>query len=280
MKWLETIKTTHEREATAIANNAEATEKANLHMFRLVVLIGLLTFGSLWVLTYLVDQFRAFRFTDIVLVLCFLAVYGFSRLPSMKAPSVLWLYCAFSVYAAVTILSGIFVTQNYVDVMIFVCLFQLPVLTLDRSLRVDLIEVILAAAYLLFVLPHKSPGLASTEVVNVGFFTASALAAGGFLRRTRIANFELERQSVTVHPVISLDATLAVREAVRHGAGLSVLPDFAVADDLKSGALIQVLPRWSLPSGGIHAVFPTARFRPAKVKAFVDLMQEQIRSRA
>ncbi len=196
MKWLETIKTTHEREATAIANNAEATEKANLHMFRLVVLIGLLTFGSLWVLTYLVDQFRAFRFTDIVLVLCFLAVYGFSRLPSMKAPSVLWLYCAFSVYAAVTILSGIFVTQNYVDVMIFVCLFQLPVLTLDRSLRVDLIEVILAAAYLLFVLPHKSPGLASTEVVNVGFFTASALAAGGFLRRTRIANFELERQSV------------------------------------------------------------------------------------
>ena len=40
MKWLETIKTTHEREATAIANNAEATEKANLHMFRLVVLLG------------------------------------------------------------------------------------------------------------------------------------------------------------------------------------------------------------------------------------------------
>ena len=61
---------------------------------------------------------------------------------------------------------------------------------------------------------------------------------------------------------------------------MSVLPDFAVTDDLKSGALIQVLPRWSLPSGGIHAVFPTARFRPAKVKAFVDLMQEQIRSRA
>jgi DNA-binding transcriptional LysR family regulator len=85
---------------------------------------------------------------------------------------------------------------------------------------------------------------------------------------------------VTVHPVISLDATLAVREAVRHGAGLSVLPDFAVADDLKSGTLIQVLPRLVAAIGGIHAVFPTARFRPAKVKAFVDLMREQIRSRA
>lgn len=85
---------------------------------------------------------------------------------------------------------------------------------------------------------------------------------------------ELERQDVAVHPVISLDATLAVREAVRQGAGLSVLPDFAVAEDLESGRLMQVLPKWALPSGGIHAVFPAARFRPAKVRAFVELMQE------
>jgi len=86
---------------------------------------------------------------------------------------------------------------------------------------------------------------------------------------------ELERQRVTVHPAIHLDATLAVREAVRLGAGLSVLPDFAVADDLATGRLIPVLPAWGLPSGGIHAVFPAARFRPGKVRAFVDLMVER-----
>lgn len=90
---------------------------------------------------------------------------------------------------------------------------------------------------------------------------------------------ELGYQSVQVHPVISLDASLAVREAVRHGIGLSVLPDFAVAEDLERGVLIQVLPQWRLPSGGIHAVFPTARFRPAKVRAFVELLQEQIRNK-
>ena len=82
-------------------------------------------------------------------------------------------------------------------------------------------------------------------------------------------------QSVAVHPVISLDATLAVREAVREGAGLSVLPDYAVAEDLDAGRLLRVLAPWSLPSGGIHAVFPAARFRPAKVKAFVDLLMER-----
>ncbi|MBH1965866.1 MAG: LysR family transcriptional regulator [Comamonadaceae bacterium] len=89
---------------------------------------------------------------------------------------------------------------------------------------------------------------------------------------------EVERQSVVVHPVISLDATLAVREAVLHGAGLSVFPEYVVSADLKAGRLIQVLPEWALPSGGIHAVFPTARFRPAKVRAFVELMHQRMSS--
>lgn len=83
---------------------------------------------------------------------------------------------------------------------------------------------------------------------------------------------EIERQAVHVQASIFLDATLAVREAVCQGAGLSVLPDYAVEDDLAAGRLIQVLPQWRLPSGGIHAVFPAARFRPAKVRAFVDLL--------
>ncbi|MCC8671717.1 LysR family transcriptional regulator [Xanthomonas arboricola] len=81
-------------------------------------------------------------------------------------------------------------------------------------------------------------------------------------------------QSVEVQPGIFLDATLAVREAVCQGAGISVLPDYVVADDLAAGRLLHVLPQWQLPSGGIHAVFPATRFRPAKVRAFVDLLLE------
>ena len=85
-----------------------------------------------------------------------------------------------------------------------------------------------------------------------------------------------QRVDVTMQSAVSLDATLAVREAVRQGAGLSVLPDYAVKQDLQEGHLVEVLPRWTLPSGGIHAVFPAARFRPVKVRAFVDLLQEHL----
>ena len=90
---------------------------------------------------------------------------------------------------------------------------------------------------------------------------------------------EIERQEVTVQAAVFLDATLAVRTAVCQGLGLSVLPDYAVEDDLAAGRLIQVLPHWRLPSGGIHAVFPAARFRPAKVRAFVDLLADREQQR-
>lgn len=80
------------------------------------------------------------------------------------------------------------------------------------------------------------------------------------------------QRRVTVQAAIFLDTTLAVRAALLAGAGLSVLPDYAVADDVAAGRLLQVLPQWSLPVGGIHAVFPFARFRPAKVRAFVEVL--------
>jgi DNA-binding transcriptional LysR family regulator len=77
---------------------------------------------------------------------------------------------------------------------------------------------------------------------------------------------------VTLSNRIAVDTTLGVLEAVRLGCGLSILPDFLVAEDLMAGRLTQVLPEWHLRIGGIHAVFPPARFRPTKVACFVDML--------
>jgi DNA-binding transcriptional LysR family regulator len=34
---------------------------------------------------------------------------------------------------------------------------------------------------------------------------------------------------------------------------------------------------WSLPQGGVHAVYPNARYISAKVRAFVDFLREYLR---
>lgn len=77
---------------------------------------------------------------------------------------------------------------------------------------------------------------------------------------------------VFVRATVSTDTTMAVHTCVRAGTGISVLPDFLVHADLAEGRLVHLLPEWSLADGGIYAVFPPSRFRPAKVRAFMAML--------
>jgi DNA-binding transcriptional LysR family regulator len=80
------------------------------------------------------------------------------------------------------------------------------------------------------------------------------------------------RRTVRMRARITVDATPAVHAAVLAGAGFSVLPDYLVAIDVAAGRLVRALPSWKLKSGGIHILLPSARFRPARVSRFVELM--------
>jgi len=82
------------------------------------------------------------------------------------------------------------------------------------------------------------------------------------------------RRAVRMHARIAVNATLAVHAAVLAGAGLSVLPDYAVAADLGAQRLRRVLPEWRLRSGGIYALIPSARFRPPRTSRFLELISQ------
>jgi DNA-binding transcriptional LysR family regulator len=71
---------------------------------------------------------------------------------------------------------------------------------------------------------------------------------------------------------ISMNSTLAVHGGVLAGAGVSVLPDYLVDGDIAAGRLVRLLPAWHLPPGAAHVVFPPGRYRPAPVRAFVDML--------
>jgi DNA-binding transcriptional LysR family regulator len=51
-----------------------------------------------------------------------------------------------------------------------------------------------------------------------------------------------------------------------------VLPDFLVDAPLRDGRLRRVLPEWTLRSGGVHIVYPPARFRLPKVIRFAEML--------
>ena len=84
------------------------------------------------------------------------------------------------------------------------------------------------------------------------------------------------RQAVHFHSRVSANTAHALRSAALAGGGLAILPDFAVADDVRAGRLVRVLPKWSVKSGGVFAVFPATRYRPQKVRVLVDALKSHL----
>jgi DNA-binding transcriptional LysR family regulator len=70
---------------------------------------------------------------------------------------------------------------------------------------------------------------------------------------------------------------LALLQVCRGGAGIALLPEFVVAADVHAGSLCRLLPGWATPEHGVYAVYPTARFVPAKVRTFVDFIAQRLR---
>jgi DNA-binding transcriptional LysR family regulator len=106
--------------------------------------------------------------------------------------------------------------------------------------------------------------------------------ANGALRDPLVWRFirnDFEHRTVRMPLAMSINATPAVLAATLAGGGISVLPDFLALEHVNSGRLVHLLPSWTLPSGGIHAVYPAARFRPPKVTEFVSMLLEENKRR-
>jgi DNA-binding transcriptional LysR family regulator len=53
-------------------------------------------------------------------------------------------------------------------------------------------------------------------------------------------------------------------------AGVALVPDYLVADDLTAGRLIRLLPEYTTQATPIYAVYPHSRYLSAKTRTFID----------
>jgi len=67
------------------------------------------------------------------------------------------------------------------------------------------------------------------------------------------------------------DAAIAHQWA-RAGVGLVYKSELDVEQDLRTGALVRLLPQWKGEHRPLNAVLPNNRFVPARVRAFVDFL--------
>ena len=88
------------------------------------------------------------------------------------------------------------------------------------------------------------------------------------------------RQVVEVSASLVSDDLGMLHEAARLGLGIAALPSYLVAADLRAGALAPVLPRERLPMFTAHALLPSARHVPRRVRAFIDVLAARLRQSA
>jgi DNA-binding transcriptional LysR family regulator len=86
----------------------------------------------------------------------------------------------------------------------------------------------------------------------------------------------LGKESVEVRGPLCANNGDLLRRCAIAGMGICALPSSLVADDLKEGRLERVLSDWQGPTLTLWALWPSRRFVPAKVRAFVDYLIEQI----
>ena len=84
-------------------------------------------------------------------------------------------------------------------------------------------------------------------------------------------------QAVRVSGPLRVNDVEAIHAAALAGIGIAVLPSFAVADDLRSGALKPLLESFTLPPMTVWAVHTSRRHRSARLRAFLAWLATAVR---
>lgn len=82
--------------------------------------------------------------------------------------------------------------------------------------------------------------------------------------------------SVPVNGRYKVTTSLAVRDALLAGFGLSLIPCIYVERDIAEGRLVTALDDWSAVETSIHVVYPSRQYILPKVRAFVDFLADEM----
>ena len=83
-----------------------------------------------------------------------------------------------------------------------------------------------------------------------------------------------EQVQVAISPRLFTDSLYAARNTALAGLGVTLISSWAVEEDIRSGSLVTLLPQWQAAPLPVHLVYPWARYYPARLRKFLQLMRE------
>lgn len=93
--------------------------------------------------------------------------------------------------------------------------------------------------------------------------------------RWQLSGGDGKQASVPVHGRLRSNNLSMLLLAARDGFGIAALPRYVAHPSLEKKEVVGILDGWQLPQQEVHAVFPSPRLVPAKVKLFITWLQGQ-----
>ncbi|CUI85078.1 D-malate degradation protein R [Cognatishimia activa] len=116
----------------------------------------------------------------------------------------------------------------------------------------------------------KSPG----DLCNVPWVQTSLSTPTGKLRLRHRSG---TKKQIEVTPVFSTNAGLAAKLAIIAGAGVGLLPDFAIQEELHKGTIISLLPQWTEEKDHpLSVVVPNQATQSRRVQLLIEFIKTNI----
>ena len=95
---------------------------------------------------------------------------------------------------------------------------------------------------------------------------------------TRLHFLGLTQNPLKLHEPTALTVSPLLRELLIAGQGVAALPLWLVHADIADGRLRELLPGHELDAIELHALYPSSRFLPSKVRMLVQFLQQQLQN--
>lgn len=83
-------------------------------------------------------------------------------------------------------------------------------------------------------------------------------------------------EKITVQGQYSTNNPDAIRGALLEGLGIAAAPDWLVETDIQQGRLTEILTDYKPTTLDINVIYPARRFLPAKVRLFINFLQQEL----
>ena len=174
-----------------------------------------------------------------------------------------------------------------------------PGVRIDLRLEDRLVDLVFEGADLVIRVGSAPPERTTIIATNLTSHTYAAVASPSYLRRngtprtpTALAKhdgltasmgavdvwtFVRDGKEESVRPNVKLrsNALFALRELALAGAGVALLPEWIVTDDIRERKLRRILDDWTTPNVTVSAMYRTEQRGEPRVRAFVEHLRQE-----